>query len=47
MLCVLCEVWFEFKEFDKYEVGKILCVVDVFKLGDVIDVVGMIKGKGY
>jgi large subunit ribosomal protein L3 len=31
----------------KYEVGKVLRAVDVFKEGDVIDVTGTSKGKGY
>jgi len=44
---VLREVRVEAKELDKYEVGKVLKASDVFKTGDVIDVVGTSKGKGY
>ena len=35
------------KELDKYEVGKVIRAAEVFKPGDVIDVVGTTKGKGY
>ena len=35
------------KDLDSYEVGKVLRANDVFKIGDVIDVVGTTKGKGY
>jgi large subunit ribosomal protein L3 len=35
------------KELDKYEVGKVIRASEVFKPGDVIDVVGTTKGKGY
>src|SRR5262249_38935447 len=31
----------------KYEVGKVLTAKDVFKAGDVVDAVGVTKGKGY
>ncbi len=44
---VLREVRLDAKEVDKYEVGKVLKPSDVFKAGDVVDVVGVTKGKGY
>ena len=44
---VLREVRLDPKDLDKYEVGKTLRANDVFKPGDVIDVVGTTKGKGY
>jgi large subunit ribosomal protein L3 len=44
---VLREVRLEPTDLDKYEVGKTLRASDVFKSGDVIDVVGTTKGKGY
>jgi large subunit ribosomal protein L3 len=34
-------------EVGKYEVGKVLKAEEVFKVGDVVDVVGVTKGKGY
>ena len=34
-------------EVSKYEVGKVLKAEEVFKVGDVVDVVGVTKGKGY
>jgi len=34
-------------EVSKYEVGKVLKAEEVFKVGDVVDVVGTTKGKGY
>jgi large subunit ribosomal protein L3 len=34
-------------EVGKYEVGKVLKAEEVFKPGDVVDVVGVTKGKGY
>jgi large subunit ribosomal protein L3 len=34
-------------EVAKYEVGKVLKAEEVFKAGDVVDVVGITKGKGY
>jgi large subunit ribosomal protein L3 len=34
-------------ELDKYEVGKVLRAEEIFKVGDVVDVVGTTKGKGY
>src|SRR6266404_2661515 len=43
----LREVRLEAKELEKYEVGKTLRASDVFKIGDVVDVVGTTKGKGY
>ena len=43
----LREVRLDPKELDKYEVGKTLRASDVFKIGDVVDVVGTTKGKGY
>jgi large subunit ribosomal protein L3 len=44
---VLREVRLNPKDLDSYEVGKVLRANDVFKPGDVIDVVGTTKGKGY
>jgi len=44
---VLREVRLNPKDLDGYEVGKVLRANDVFKPGDVIDVVGTTKGKGY
>jgi large subunit ribosomal protein L3 len=35
------------QDLDKYEVGKTLRANDIFKVGDVVDVVGTTKGKGY
>src|SRR5437763_4662198 len=43
----LREVRLDPKDVDKYEVGKILSAAEVFKAGDVVDVVGTSKGKGY
>jgi len=43
----LREVRLEAKELEKYEVGKVIRASEVFKAGDVIDVVGTTKGKGY
>jgi len=43
----LREVRLDAKELEKYEVGKVLRAADIFKPGDVIDVVGTTKGKGY
>ena len=43
----LREVRLDPKDVAKYEVGKVLRAVDVFKEGDVIDVTGTTKGKGY
>lgn len=44
---VLREVRLDPKELDKFEVGATLKPADVFKQGDVVDVVGTTKGKGY
>ena len=44
---MLREVRLNPKDLDGYEVGKVLRANDVFKVGDVIDVVGTTKGKGY
>jgi large subunit ribosomal protein L3 len=43
----LREVRLPAKELEKYEVGKVIRAAEVFKPGDVIDVVGTTKGKGY
>ena len=43
----LREVRLEPKDLEKYEVGKVLKADEVFKVGDVVDVVGTTKGKGY
>jgi large subunit ribosomal protein L3 len=43
----LREVRLEAPEVSKYEVGKVLKAEEVFKAGDVVDVVGVTKGKGY
>jgi large subunit ribosomal protein L3 len=43
----LREVRLDAKELEKYEVGKVLRAAEVFKVGDVVDVVGTTKGKGY
>ena len=42
----LREVRLNPKDLDKYEVGKVLKADEVFKAGDVVDVVGTTKGKG-
>ena len=44
---ILREVRLDAKDLDKYEVGKTLRASEVFKTGDVVDVVGTTKGKGY
>lgn len=44
---VLREVRLNPKDLDGFEIGKVLNAADVFKSGDVIDVVGTTKGKGY
>jgi large subunit ribosomal protein L3 len=44
---VMREVRLETSDAGKYEVGKVLKAEDVFKMGDVVDVVGVTKGKGY
>jgi large subunit ribosomal protein L3 len=43
----LREVRLEAKDLEKYEVGKVLKADEIFKEGDVVDVVGTTKGKGY
>jgi large subunit ribosomal protein L3 len=43
----LREVRLNPKDLDKYEVGKTVRASEVFKTGDVVDVVGTTKGKGY
>jgi large subunit ribosomal protein L3 len=43
----LREVRLEPQDVEKYEVGKVLRAAEVFKVGDVVDVVGTTKGKGY
>jgi large subunit ribosomal protein L3 len=44
---VLREVRIDAPEITKYELGKVLKADEVFKQGDVVDVVGVTKGKGY
>jgi large subunit ribosomal protein L3 len=44
---VVREVRLEASEAGKYEVGKVLKAEEVFKPGDVVDAVGITKGKGY
>jgi large subunit ribosomal protein L3 len=44
---VLREVRLEAGEESKFEVGKTIRAADVFKPGDVVDAVGVTKGKGY
>lgn len=44
---VLREVRLEAADVAKYEVGKVVKAEEVFKSGDVVDVVGVTKGKGY
>jgi large subunit ribosomal protein L3 len=46
-LRVLREVRLEAKDLEKYEIGTTLRASEVFKTGDVVDVVGTSKGKGY
>ena len=43
----LREVRLDPKDLEKYEVGKVLRAAEVFKVGDVVDVTGTTKGKGY
>jgi large subunit ribosomal protein L3 len=43
----LREVRLESKDLEKYELGAVLRAAEVFKVGDVVDVVGTTKGKGY
>ena len=42
----LREVRLEAKDLDKYEVGKVLRAEEIFKVGDVVDVVGHDQGQG-
>src|SRR4029453_10385241 len=42
----LREVRLDPKELDKFELGKVIKATEVFKEGDVVDVVGTTKGKG-
>jgi large subunit ribosomal protein L3 len=44
---VMREVRLDPKDVARYEVGKFLKAEEVFKAGDVVDVVGVSKGKGY
>ena len=44
---VLREVRLEPADVAKFDVGKVLKAEEVFKSGDVVDVVGVSKGKGY
>jgi large subunit ribosomal protein L3 len=44
---VLREVRLDAADAGKYEVGKVLKAEEIFKSGDVVDVVGVTKGKGY
>ena len=44
---VLREVRLESKDVANFEVGKVVKAEEVFKSGDVVDVVGVSKGKGY
>jgi large subunit ribosomal protein L3 len=44
---VLREVRVEPGEEAKFEVGKVVKAADVFKMGDVVDAVGVTKGKGF
>jgi large subunit ribosomal protein L3 len=43
----LREVRLNPQDLDQYEVGKVLKADEIFKVGDVVDVVGTSKGKGY
>jgi large subunit ribosomal protein L3 len=43
----LREVRVDAPEVGKYEIGKVVKADEVFKAGDVVDVVGISKGKGY
>jgi large subunit ribosomal protein L3 len=43
----LREVRLDAADVGKYEVGKMINAQEVFKAGDVVDVVGWTKGKGY
>ncbi len=44
---ILREVRLEPADVAKFEVGKVVKAEEVFKSGDVVDVVGVSKGKGY
>jgi len=44
---LLREVRLEKGDSDKYQVGSVLKAKDIFKPGDVVDAVGVTKGKGY
>ena len=44
---LLREVRVPATDVSKYEVGKVLSAADIFKVGDVVDVSGVTKGKGY
>src|SRR5205823_5505495 len=44
---VLREVRLDAPDVAKYEVGKVLKAEEIFKAGDVVDAVGITKGKGY
>lgn len=44
---LLREVRLDAQDVAKYEVGKVVTASQVFKSGDVVDVVGVTKGKGY
>jgi large subunit ribosomal protein L3 len=44
---VLREVRLEASDVAKFDVGKVLKADEVFKSGDVVDVAGITKGKGY
>jgi large subunit ribosomal protein L3 len=46
-LRVLREVRLNPQDLDQYELGKVLKADEIFKVGDVVDVVGTSKGKGY
>ncbi len=46
-LSVLREIRLPADELPKYEVGKVLKIEEIFKAGDVVDAVGVTKGKGY
>jgi large subunit ribosomal protein L3 len=44
---ILREVRLEAADVAKFDVGKVLKAEEIFKSGDVVDVVGVTKGKGY
>ena len=44
--------FYQIKEFivadpDQYQVGQVLAIEDIFKIGDLVDVAGVSKGKGF